>query len=215
MKDCKRSARVTQLRQVLFAAIGLGLGASALVWTAPAQAQTTLSLGGGYTSGLDPSTFSKYWPHGYHFGVGVEEAIGKAGQAHAGFLVWHHRMPLQSDKMLEDQHASPDITIEGGTVSITEILASFRFDLTATRIRPYVLAGLGAGVLAASDTTISSPTTSRSTSIDTEVDFGLTAGIGVRGDLGGASIFCQVRYGTVFTEGDRTNYVPVTVGVAF
>lgn len=215
MKSCENSTRVAQLSRILLVAIGLGVGAAALVWTAPAGAQTTLSLGGGYTSGLDPSTFSKYWPRGYHFGVGVEESIGKAGQAHAGFFVWHHRMPLQSDKMLEDLHASPDITIEGGTVSITEMLASFRFDLTATRFRPYVLAGLGAGVLAASDTTISSPTTSRSTSIDTEVDFAFTAGIGVRGDLGGVSIFCQARYGTIFTEGDRTNYIPVTVGVSF
>jgi opacity protein-like surface antigen len=45
--------------------------------------------------------------------------------------------------------------------------------------------------------------------------FGLNGGMGVRFSLAGITPFVEARYHSVFTEGEKTNMVPVSLGIMF
>ena len=45
--------------------------------------------------------------------------------------------------------------------------------------------------------------------------FGLNGGLGINFAVGAADIFVDARYVSVFTEGDKTNFIPITLGVRF
>ena len=48
-----------------------------------------------------------------------------------------------------------------------------------------------------------------------DTKFGLNGGVGVRFTLAGLNPFVEARYHSVFTEGSKTNVIPVTVGIMF
>jgi len=50
---------------------------------------------------------------------------------------------------------------------------------------------------------------------DTSTDFGLQGGAGLRFGWGRAALFAEGRYHHVFTEGERTRFVPITLGLTF
>jgi len=50
---------------------------------------------------------------------------------------------------------------------------------------------------------------------DTSTDFGLQGGAGLRFGWGRAALFVESRYHHIFTEGERTNFVPITLGLTF
>jgi hypothetical protein len=50
---------------------------------------------------------------------------------------------------------------------------------------------------------------------ESETDFGLNGGAGLRIPLTGFNTFVEARFHSVFSEGDKTNYVPIVFGVEF
>jgi opacity protein-like surface antigen len=50
---------------------------------------------------------------------------------------------------------------------------------------------------------------------ESSTDFGLNGGAGMEFGLAGLSTFVEARFHSVSTEGARTNFVPVTVGIKF
>jgi hypothetical protein len=59
-------------------------------------------------------------------------------------------------------------------------------------------------------TTITSTATPRSVT-----ELGLNAGAGLSFNVAGAGLFLESRYVSVFTEGTRTNMLPIVLGVTF
>jgi hypothetical protein len=50
---------------------------------------------------------------------------------------------------------------------------------------------------------------------NTQTKFGLNAGAGLRFQLTGFSTFIEARWHTIFTEGNNTQMVPISVGITF
>jgi hypothetical protein len=50
---------------------------------------------------------------------------------------------------------------------------------------------------------------------DTSLDWGLNGGAGLRFGFGRAALFAESRYFHVFTEGERTNFLPIVIGFTF
>ncbi|HJU88292.1 MAG TPA: outer membrane beta-barrel protein [Gemmatimonadaceae bacterium] len=48
-----------------------------------------------------------------------------------------------------------------------------------------------------------------------DTKFGVNGGLGVRFTMAGINPFVEARYHSVFTEGESTNVIPVTVGIMF
>ena len=50
---------------------------------------------------------------------------------------------------------------------------------------------------------------------ESETDFGINGGAGFDFDAGSVGLFVEGRFHNVFTEGDSTNFIPITVGIRF
>jgi hypothetical protein len=50
---------------------------------------------------------------------------------------------------------------------------------------------------------------------ESETDFGINAGAGFDFQAGAVGLFVEGRFHNVFTEGESTNFIPITVGIRF
>ena len=76
-------------------------------------------------------------------------------------------------------------------------------------VRPYVIGGVGAYNLKVTADDVDDD------DIDSETKLGLNAGIGVEIPLSGITGFGEVRFTSVFTEGNNLNFVPIRFGIRF
>jgi hypothetical protein len=51
--------------------------------------------------------------------------------------------------------------------------------------------------------------------VESVTKFGINAGAGFDFKAGAAGVFLEGRFHNVFTEGDNTSFIPITVGVRF
>lgn len=68
-------------------------------------------------------------------------------------------------------------------------------------VRPYVIGGVGLYNAKAGG--------------DGDTKFGLNAGGGIEFPLSGFNTFAEVRYHSIFTDGDNFNYIPLVFGIKF
>ena len=76
--------------------------------------------------------------------------------------------------------------------------------MAAAPISPYLIGGVGMYRL---DTSVSG--------IDAETEFGFNVGVGTKFALSGFGTFIELRYHSAQTEGEATNYLPITFGIMF
>ncbi|HEY0972265.1 MAG TPA: outer membrane beta-barrel protein [Gemmatimonadales bacterium] len=101
-----------------------------------------------------------------------------------------------------------------GDVDLIGASADVTLGATDGVIRPYVVGGVGAFRRRVSQDIDGAVAEFRSLR-ESETDIGFNGGVGLRIALGGLAVFAEARYYSVSTKPDRTNFVPVTVGVAF
>jgi len=77
-----------------------------------------------------------------------------------------------------------------------------------TRFRPYLIGGGGVYNLDVKGDDVGIGT-------ESVTKFGINAGAGFDFKAGSAGVFVEGRFHNVFTEGDNTNFIPITVGVRF
>ena len=78
----------------------------------------------------------------------------------------------------------------------------------ASRLRPYLIGGLG--VYNGKETGDAADPDAESTT-----DIGINAGAGFNVSAGAASLFVEGRFHSIFTDGNSTQFIPLTVGVRF
>ena len=175
----------------------LGAVLMASAGTAPAVAQgAEFSLGGGLT--LPLSDFGNAASTGFH------------GLAGVSFVPSGSPIGIQVDGMFQrfGVENAPDgfdgnFQIIQGTAN-----AVYKFRSSEeTKIRPYLIGGVGLYSFKATGDDF--PDTG------SETDFGINAGAGFDFKLGAAGLFLEGRFHNVFSEGESTNFIPVTVGVRF
>ena len=91
-------------------------------------------------------------------------------------------------------------------------------DLTLGRthglVQPYVVGGVGVFRRRVNQD-VSGAVTEFNDLRRKDTDVGFNGGVGLRLSLGAAAIFAEARYYSVASEPDRTNFVPVVVGLTF
>lgn len=78
-----------------------------------------------------------------------------------------------------------------------------------TRFRPYLIGGVGVYNFKLKGDDVPSGFD------DSQTKFGLNAGAGFDFKAGAAGLFLEGRFHNIFTEGDNTQFIPLTVGVRF
>ncbi|HET7275459.1 MAG TPA: outer membrane beta-barrel protein [Longimicrobiaceae bacterium] len=215
--------------------IFLGIGTSAAVAASPAHAQSFdsgwnteagLAVGGiSAPSGGLGGEIVHGEPSGVDVGGGVSTGFTVAGSfgIRKGNSPIGYRLEAQYSRFSLDD----DMRFGGGGAPLiadgnASILnGTGNVVLTAPisgRLRPYVIGGLGIYRLSSEinhRTPEGRDLVNGVTPLRSETKFGLNGGAGLEVVVGSLRTFVEARYHGVFTEGDRANVVPITIGVKF
>jgi hypothetical protein len=172
----------------------LGAALMATVGAAPAVAQgAKFSLGGGLTMPLGD--------------LGDGTGTGFHGLAAVSFAPANFPVGIQIDAMYNrfglENDVDGNLRILQGTAN-----AVYRFTTSEdSKIRPYIIGGVGLynGKVAGDDIPDEFE--------ESESDFGINGGAGFDFVAGSVGLFVEGRFHNVFTEGESSNFIPITVGI--
>jgi opacity protein-like surface antigen len=189
-----------------------------LAMSAAASAQVpnpiSLYFGGAISFPTAPDAFSEGYNTGWHGTAGVGYKFAPNFQV-IGKIEYHRfSVDYDNDPLLATAN------IDGGQNNMWMFGADARyaFGLPAAPVTPYVIGGLGLANISFSEFDGVEPlATSLNDAYDgsqTDLYFNLGAGAELKtGPLW--SLFAQIRYVSVQTEGDAASFVPFTLGVKF
>jgi hypothetical protein len=178
------------IRSVILGAVFMGsLG------TVPALAQgAEFSLGGGVS--IPSGSFDDFAKLGWHGLAGVSFVPQNLP---VGFQVDGSFSRLSDDTPLDLQSQ-----LIYGTGNVV-----YKFKVSEdTRFRPYLIGGGGVYNLDVKGD-------DADPDIESVTKFGINVGAGFDFKAGAAGVFLEGRFHNVFTEGDNTSFIPITVGVRF
>lgn len=184
--------------------LALGLAAG----TAQAQSSARRANGAG-----TPITFGG--------SLGLSMPMGDAGSGlDTGFnlegLIGIHPRTMPIEFRGELMYHRFGVTGADGHQSILGIVPNVVYPFkTQSRIRPYLIGGIG--LYHVSVTATGNFGGSTFTATGSETDVGLNVGGGLRFPLSNsrASLFAEARFHDVFTSGSSMNMIPITVGITF
>lgn len=111
-----------------------------------------------------------------------------------------------------------EITVDGGgAISILSFGLNGKFNFPGPAISPYAIAGLGTATLSISDlqATIQGAPATIVTGLLNQTKFMMNLGAGIDFPLGTTTLFLEAKYTWVFTDNEKSTYIPVTLGVTF
>jgi hypothetical protein len=106
-----------------------------------------------------------------------------------------------------DYDVSGNVDLVGGSLDLT-------LGRTHGLIQPYLVGGVGVFRRRVKQD-VSGTITEFNDLRHKETDVGYNGGVGLRLSLGTAAVFAEARYYSVATSPDRTNFVPLVVGLTF
>jgi Outer membrane protein beta-barrel domain len=174
----------------------LGAVLLATAGATPAVAQAKFSLGGGLS--LPLGDFGDATSTGWH---GLGAVSFTPPNLPIGFQVDAMYNRFSFDNVPDDFDGN--FRIFQGTAN-----AVYTFQTSEdSKVHPYLIGGVGFYNGKASGDDVG----------DTESDtnFGLNGGAGFDFMAGAVGVFVEGRFHSVFSEGDNTNFIPITVGVRF
>ena len=168
--------------------------------TSSAQSAKALSLGISGGAAIPLGDFGDFYTTGYN---GTVSLMFKSVGTPVGIRIdgMYNKMSLKDDAII----TIPD----SGLVESASILsanANLVYSLPGTGINPYLIGGGGIYSLKV-----------HGDDFDTDADnkAGVNGGIGVSFPLSGFNTFLEARFHHVFTDGNATQFVPVTFGISF
>ncbi len=176
--------------------LGIMTAIVAIAATAPAaQAQNPMTFGIAAGASIPMGDLGDdFAKTGYH------------GMATLGFMPPMFPFGMRVDGMynsmsLEDVFGDANVRILG--FNANAIIA-----MPAMVASPYLIGGVGM---------YNSKVTSDDIDLETdgETDFGINVGIGTKFNLSGFGTFAEIRYHNIFTEGNSTQFLPITFGIMF
>ena len=109
-----------------------------------------------------------------------------------------------------------DFEIDGGRFNIFSISANAKFGLPTPVLSPYLTGGIGVASVSTSDLTIKYQgvpyTAAPGSSSATRTSLNIGAGVDLNLIL---TIYLEAKYTVIFTEGESSSFVPVSLGVTF
>ena len=114
------------------------------------------------------------------------------------------RVEGQFNRFAYEATSDANLQIISGTAN-----AVFGVPAASSAFRPYVIGGIG--VYNAK----SSVETAVGDASNSDTNFGLNAGAGIEFGLSGLATFVEARFNSIFSEGSKSNFIPITFGIKF
>lgn len=192
-----------------------GALAATVSTVAPAAAQGAFGLGGSIGANLPRGDYADATATGIVLDGFLGFRVGGAATLRAE-LFWS-RSDIENPLITElggVELPSGEFADVSGDVDLVGGLATLQLGLGSGPIQPYVLGGAGVYRRRISQDLDGTIDEFQSlTRNDTEIGYNGGAGIAFR--LGGVRLFAEGRYHSVQTKPRKTNFIPITVGVAF
>ena len=172
-------------------AIALAALAAALV-VAPAavEAQSPVRFGLAAGATFPQGDIADGLDWGYHVAGSVTGRPMNSPFGVRGEVMWH------------SMKANDESLFEGEDLNILGLLVNAEIGMSGVGVKPYFIGGLGYYRSTFGD-------------FDAENDFGFNLGAGIDFALAGFSAFTEVRWHSIQTEGDASNFIPLTFGLRF
>jgi opacity protein-like surface antigen len=109
-------------------------------------------------------------------------------------------------------------TIDGGNLRFLSASANVKWKILPLPIvSPYLTGGVGTMRISTSDLTVKyqGAVIGGVPSVGTQTKSAINLGAGVDLKLGGVALFVEGRYTWILTEGEKTGYVPISIGITF
>ncbi len=147
--------------------------------------------------------------------IGVDFAFFASPQLALGGNLHYGRFGIDEDAALGGISGS----VDGGAITGFEILGMGRYYFKppdATGSKFYILGGLGVAAYKTSNITVETANSTSETEFERQSDFMLSFGVGSKFE-GSSSMnfFVEVTLSIVFSDPDKTTYLPLRAGVAF
>ncbi|HET6272010.1 MAG TPA: outer membrane beta-barrel protein [Bacteroidota bacterium] len=110
-----------------------------------------------------------------------------------------------------------DFQFDGGRIGILSFAVNGKMGFPVPVFSPYITAGAGLASISVSDLSIryqGQPVVSAAGQ-KAETKFSINVGVGADLDIIVATLFIEAKYTLIFTEGESSSYVPVTLGITF
>ena len=170
-----------------------------LAGSASAQSSKSLSLGISGGAAIPAGDFSDLYTTGYN---GTVSLMMKSFGSPIGLRIdgMYNKLSVRDDAF---------VSIPGlGEVESASILganANLVYALPGTGIMPYLIGGAGI---------YSTKVHGDDFDTDAENNFGVNGGIGAAFPLSGFNTFIEARFHNIFSDGNSTQFVPVTFGIS-
>jgi opacity protein-like surface antigen len=198
------------------------LCSSAAFGSPPAWSPSTAIyfLDGGLSVSSAPDVFSDYWSLGFNVGGGIGYAATPVVHVLASFR--YNRFGLDEDEILASLSAVgfnvAGVTVSGGAATTITGMAELRLLLPTggSAASPYFSGGLGLFRISADDVTATGPGGTARINGSSETDLCVAFGAGLRFHAGPHTrLLLGGMYTIGFSEGQSTQYFPVSVGFEF
>ena len=112
--------------------------------------------------------------------------------------------------------AASDFNIEGGQINFLTVALNLKLGLPSPVFSPYLTGGGGSTTVSSSDIKVSyrGGSSENFPGAKSETKFSANAGGGIELKVG-ITLYIEAKYTWIFTEGETSTYVPVSIGITF
>ena len=149
-------------------------------------------------SGTTPVSFGISGGPSFPTSEGLNSGFQVAG--HLGFRSRTSPLGVRFDVLYDNwdvEGTSVDLRALGGTANLM-----FHLPSSSGAVRPYISGGIGIY-------------NTKVENVDGDTNAGLNAGVGLDFPMSGIIPFAEVRFHSIFTDEEKTNFVPIVFGIRF
>ncbi|MCH8286101.1 outer membrane beta-barrel protein [candidate division KSB1 bacterium] len=172
-------------------------------------------LNGGSTFPLKPTVFPDFYNPSLNVGIGFSYQINEQ----SSFLIegGYHKFDLDENALVESSGGSAGDNVAGGDHSIFDLSVGLKSRFNSGSLRfAYYKFGLGFMNLRRDILEVISPDTSYFIADAAEVAVSLNLGAGLDYNLkNNIFIFGELQYSYAFTKDERTQYLPLKIGILY
>ena len=168
------------------------------------------------------SAYASGFGGGLHFDIDLKLATIRLNGDYVSFGADHgvYAELLYSSAQADNPDmviSASDIAVDGGRISLLTFGVNAKFNIHNVKVSPYGILGAGTATINIADLSVSyqGAPISIQTDFTNKTKFMANVGAGIDFSLGAIALFVEARQAWIFTGGETSSYIPLTLGLTF